>query len=357
MLARLGRLPVHLVETFIVEAPCVCHPKLLEYAREKKFMDVICRVLIVDDYEPWRCHVRRALQASQDWQIVGEAADGPEAIEMAEDLEPDLILLDVGLPTLSGIEVAKRILAAKPTQRILFISEHRSLAGGALAAGARGYIIKSDAGLELLPAMEAIRDGRRYVGAGAAPPRLDIDLEHVHRHDAGFYADEASMLNAWIQAAESALKAGHTFILISIESRERTVRNRLQSRGVDIDRAIQEKRCVFVNPSDMLSQFMVDDWPDEALFEKAATPVLVDALNASTSTRPRVMVCGDCVSGLWRDGKGDATVRIEQLWDALTRAHEVDTLCGYLMDPPPHDDHRQVFQRICAEHTAVYSAG
>lgn len=320
-------------------------------------MEVIRRVLIVDDYEPWRCHVRRALQASGDWQIVGEAADGPEAIEMAEDLEPDLILLDVGLPTLSGIEVAKRILAVNPTQRILFISEHRSLAEGALAAGARGYIIKSDAALELLPAMQAIANGHRYVGASAALPTLEAGLDHVHRHDAGFYADEASMLNAWIQAAETALKAGHTFILISTDSRERTVRGRLQARGVDIDRAIQEKRYVSVDPSDMLSQFMVDDWPDEALFEKAATPVIVDALNASTATRPRAMVCGDCVSSLWRDGKGDATVRVEQLWDALARAHEIDTLCGYLLDPQPHDDHRKVFRRICAEHTAVYSAG
>src|SRR5262245_14514315 len=103
--------------------------------RREKFMTVTNRVLVVDDYGPWRSHVRSVLQATAEWQIVGEAADGPEAVEKAATLEPDLILLDVGLPTLSGIKVAERVLASNPDQKILFISEHRSLAEGALATG------------------------------------------------------------------------------------------------------------------------------------------------------------------------------------------------------------------------------
>jgi len=91
-------------------------------------MELIHRVLVVDDYEPWRSHVRSVLQSTIKWRIVGEAADGPEAIQKADTLKPDLILLDVGLPTLSGIKVAERILAANPANRILFVSEHRSLA-------------------------------------------------------------------------------------------------------------------------------------------------------------------------------------------------------------------------------------
>ena len=320
-------------------------------------MEAIRRVLVVDDYEPWRCHVRRALQASKEWQIVGEAADGPEAIRMARDLKPDLILLDIGLPTLSGIQVAERVLAADPTQRILFISEHRSLAEGALATGARGYIIKSDAALELLPAMEAVAQGRRYVGASAELPSLDASAEHVHRHDAGFYADEASLLNAWTQVADAALKVGHAVILLTSEARQRTIQQRVQNRGVDVDRAIQERRLVFLDIVPILSQFMVDGWPDEDLFQKAVTPIVVDALGASTSAHPRVTVCGECAPTLWREGKGDAAVRLEQLWDALAHAHEVDTVCGYLLDTMSDEDQRKVFRRICAEHTAVYSAG
>jgi DNA-binding NarL/FixJ family response regulator len=153
---------------------------------QEKFMDVISCVLVVDDFEPWRSYLRGALQATVKWKIVGEAADGPEAIQKAEALKPDLILLDVGLPTLSGIKVAERILAANPKQRILFISEHRALAEGALATGACGYIIKSDAGVELFPAMEAIAKGRRFVGASVAVP-ADGNSERVPQHEAGSY--------------------------------------------------------------------------------------------------------------------------------------------------------------------------
>ena len=239
-------------------------------------MELTHRVLVVDDYEPWRRHVRGVLQATVKWKIVGEAADGPEAIQQAEALKPDLILLDVGLPTLSGIKVAERILAANPTQRILFISEHRSLAEGALATGARGYIIKSDAALELLPAMEVIIQGGRFVGASAGPLPLGARHEHVHRHEGGFYADEASLLNAWTQAAQAALRAGHTVIILALDSRRCAMHQRLQTRGVDLDGAIRENRYLSLDPLDMLSQFMVDDWPDDLLFQKAVDPILVD---------------------------------------------------------------------------------
>ena len=318
-------------------------------------MAVTHRVLVVDDYEPWRSHVRSVLQSTNEWHIVGEAADGPEAIQSAEALRPDLILLDVGLPTLSGIKVAERILAVNPSQKILFISEHRSLAERALATGARGYIIKSDAAFELLPAMETIINGRQYVGASAALPSRETHTDHVHRHDVGFYQNEASLLNAWTDAATTALTAGHTVILLAADSRRQALHHRLQTSGIDVDGAIEQKRYVTLDITDMLASFMVDNWPDEVLFQKAVAPIVADALTASTSNRPRVMVCGECAPTLWREGNGAAAVRVEQLWDKLAQAHEVDTLCGYLMDSPSCPERDQVYRRISAVHTEVYS--
>jgi DNA-binding NarL/FixJ family response regulator len=307
-------------------------------------MSVTHRVLVVDDYEPWRSHVRSVLQATNEWHIVGEAADGPEAIQKAAELKPDLILLDVGLPTFSGIKVAERILAVTPSQRILFISEHRSLAEGALATGARGYLIKSDAAFELLPAMEAILKGRRYVGASVALPARHQRPEHAHRHDVGFYPNESSLLNAWAEAATTAFAAGHTVILLAVDSRRKAFREILQTSGIDIDAAIAQKRYVTLDPWDMLSQFMVDNWPDEALFQKTVSPVVVEALSASTAKEPRVMVCGECAPTLWREGKGDAALRVEQLWDKITQAHGVDTLCGYLLDSPACQERDKIFR-------------
>jgi DNA-binding NarL/FixJ family response regulator len=103
------------------------------------------RVLVVDDYEPFRKFVGSTLNKRPELQIVGEASDGPEAVCKSEELQPDLIVLDIGLPTLNGIEAARRIRAAGLKSRILFLSDNRSLdiAQEALGTGAQGYVVKS----------------------------------------------------------------------------------------------------------------------------------------------------------------------------------------------------------------------
>src|SRR5215475_5264200 len=84
------------------------------------------RVLIVDDYEPWRRFLRRKLLAYEELQVIGEVSDGLEAVEKALQAQPELILLDIGLPKLNGIEAARRIREVSPASRILFVSENRA---------------------------------------------------------------------------------------------------------------------------------------------------------------------------------------------------------------------------------------
>lgn len=127
-------------------------------------------VLIVDDYEPWRRFLRLTLAVRDHLQIIAEVTDGPEAIQKAEELQPDLILLDVGLPTLNGIEAARRIRQASPDSKILFVSENRSpdMVEAGLSTGAGGYVVKSDAAGELLAAIKAVLDGKRFISASLA---------------------------------------------------------------------------------------------------------------------------------------------------------------------------------------------
>lgn len=127
----------------------------------------VVKVLVVDDFEPWRRFICSMLQKQPELQIVGEVSDGSEAVQRARELQPDLILLDVGLPGINGIEVARRIRESSPTTKILFVSEGSSpdVAEAALGTGARGYVIKSDAGTELLPAVEAVLRGERFISA------------------------------------------------------------------------------------------------------------------------------------------------------------------------------------------------
>jgi DNA-binding NarL/FixJ family response regulator len=128
------------------------------------------RVLIVDDYEPWRRYFSTALQKQPELQVIGQVSDGLEAVQQAQQLQPDLILLDIGLPTLNGIEAARRIREVSPTSKILFVSENRSpdIAEEALGTGASGYVVKSDAGSELLPAVKAVLEGKRFISASLA---------------------------------------------------------------------------------------------------------------------------------------------------------------------------------------------
>jgi DNA-binding NarL/FixJ family response regulator len=128
------------------------------------------RVLVVDDYDPWCRFIATTLQKQPELEISGQVSDGLEAVQQAQELQPDLILLDIGLPTISGIEAARRIREVSPATRILFVSETRSpeIAEEALNTGASGYLLKSDAASELLPAIKAVLEGKRFVSASLA---------------------------------------------------------------------------------------------------------------------------------------------------------------------------------------------
>jgi DNA-binding NarL/FixJ family response regulator len=125
------------------------------------------RVLVVDDYEPFRQFIRSTLLKKPTLQIVGEASDGLEAVQKAEELKPDLILLDIGLPTLNGIEVARRLRTLAPESKIIFVSQESSLdvMQSALSSGAWGYVVKAKAESDLLAAVKAVLLGKHFISS------------------------------------------------------------------------------------------------------------------------------------------------------------------------------------------------
>jgi DNA-binding NarL/FixJ family response regulator len=124
------------------------------------------RVLVVDDFEPWRHFVSSKILMKPELQVVGEASDGLEAVQKAVELKPDLILLDIGLPTLSGIEAARQIRKLAPESKIIFLSQESSaeIVQEALSLGAWGYVVKTVAESELLTAVETVISGKKFVG-------------------------------------------------------------------------------------------------------------------------------------------------------------------------------------------------
>jgi DNA-binding NarL/FixJ family response regulator len=126
------------------------------------------RVLVVDDYEQFRHYLRRKLQSRREFQIIGEAVDGVQAVQAAEELQPDLVLIDIGMPKLNGIEAAHQISRLVSETKILFVSQENDpdVVAEALSNGAQGYVQKQNAEKELLLAIETVLQGGRFVSEG-----------------------------------------------------------------------------------------------------------------------------------------------------------------------------------------------
>jgi DNA-binding NarL/FixJ family response regulator len=125
------------------------------------------RVLVVEDYAPFLEGICSALRKESRLQIVGKVSDGLEAVSQAEELRPDIILLDIGLPTLNGFEAARQIRKVTPESKIVFLTQESSadVAQEAINLGARGYVVKMRPA-DLLAAVDAVLEGRQFVSSG-----------------------------------------------------------------------------------------------------------------------------------------------------------------------------------------------
>jgi DNA-binding NarL/FixJ family response regulator len=116
------------------------------------------RILVVDDHPVVRHGLRALLGSRPEWEIIAEAEDGIEAVEKADRLQPDIVLLDISMPKMDGLEACRRIRRNVPKSEVLIVTQHDSpqMMREALGAGARGYVVKSDAARDLLAAVDAV---------------------------------------------------------------------------------------------------------------------------------------------------------------------------------------------------------
>ena len=337
----------------------------------------IC-VLVVDDSAPFRRVVCSILQNKLEFRTIVEASDGVEAIELAQALQPDLILLDIGLPKLNGIEAARRIRELAPQSKILFVSQESSvdIVQTTFNLGASGYVVKMDAGSELLTAVVAVLRGERFVGSrfaghdfsgasdAGASERLRSNIvfapfqhsmEVARCHEAGFYSDDRYLLDDLTEFIRAALTVGNAAIVVATESHRDSLLQRLQAYGSDIGAAIEQGRYISLDTADTLSTFMLNGMPDPVRFLKLFGSLIATAAEAARGEQARVAVFGEIVHLLWAQGNAEAAIQVEKLGNQLAKAYDLDILCGYCLGSVQGGMDSQIFQRICAEHSAVHS--
>jgi DNA-binding NarL/FixJ family response regulator len=299
------------------------------------------KILVVEDYERFRRFVCSLLQQRSDFQVI-EASDGLEAVQKAEALQPDLILLDIGLPNLNGLEVARQ--RALPA-RILFLSQESSadVVQEALSLSA-GYVHKPYAQSDLLPAIDAVLDGKRFVSTSLELPE-EADRQSPHDHEILFCSTDGALLDGLTGFIAEALNAGNAAIVWATQSHRDSLLERLRAHGVDIDAALRQGTYI---ASDIAE-------PPDPVRIVGAIKSLSEAASKVGKKHPRVAVCGERAGRLWADGKTDAAIRLEQVFNELANIRDIDMyiLCVYPL-PCDQEDH-PAFKSLCAEHSAVSS--
>jgi len=337
------------------------------------------RVLVAEDYPPFRRFLASTMQNRPELQIICEVEDGLEAVQKARALQPEVVLLDIGLPGLNGIEAARRIRSGSPKSKILFVSQESSadIVQAALETGAVGYVVKADAGRELIAALDAVLRGQTYVSKSLAGRGLThvrdgsaidpVEMRHgsetrrqqglqtTRHHEVGFYSDDRSLLDGYTRFVGAVLKSGNAAIVVATELHREKLLARLTAYGVDMSTAIGQGRYIALDNAETIATFMVNDLPDPARFSKITGDLFARTAKSVGGEHARVAACGECAPLLWERGNTEGAVRLERLWDEVARSYGVQVLCGYPLGSFQGGTGSYTFERICAEHSRVLS--
>ncbi|MGH9501920.1 MAG: MEDS domain-containing protein [Terriglobales bacterium] len=174
-----------------------------------------------------------------------------------------------------------------------------------------------------------------------------------HAHVVQFYAEDAALLDAVSRFLGTALGAGDAALVIATQEHRDGLSLRLKERGFDLAGAIRRGLYVVVDAADTLSQFMVDGGPDPARFACVVGDLLDRSRSAAKGKPPQVAAFGEMVALLWAQGKPEAAIQLEELWNDLARTHSFRLHCAYPMASFNRDEYSEPFLKICASHSAV----
>ena len=335
------------------------------------------RVLIVEDSLPFQKMIRWILQGVPELQVVGMVGDGLEAVRKTKDLRPDLIIMDVGLPKLNGIEAARQILEFAPQCNLLFVTQEASadVVQHAFQLGARGYVIKDLIGSELLDAVSAVLDGKQFVSSGISiePSFNSLPAQRLRRdepctsgepsrghadtcsHELQIYSDEAVLLSSAARFVKTALRNRESMILIAGDTVRSRLFERLQSDGIDRVTVVQRGNYISLDVREAMSLFMANGMPDPVRFIELLRGLIAAAAKATFTANRKVAIFAECAALLWAAGNTQAAFRVEQLCNELAQRYGIKILCAYPAANFHGDEDLEEIKGLCAAHSAVDS--
>lgn len=175
-------------------------------------------------------------------------------------------------------------------------------------------------------------------------------------HSVQFYEDQSLFLDSLAEFAGSALGAGGACVVISTEEHRRGLAERLEASSIQLLQAARAGRYIALDAAQTLAQFMVEGWPHRERFQRAMEPVLLRAKSAVILKSGPVAAFGEMVALLWDDGRYEAALHLEELWNELIGRHAFSLLCAYPLSCFAHESQYELFRRVCQEHTAVVPA-
>jgi signal transduction histidine kinase len=172
-------------------------------------------------------------------------------------------------------------------------------------------------------------------------------------HVVQFYGDDGFLLDELSRFIGTALGAGEAAVVIATKEHRDGLARRLKIWGLDANWAVAQGRYVALDAAETLSKFMRDGWPDAARFAEVVGGLIEKVRAASGSEARRVAAFGEMVALLWMEGKADAAIRLEELWNDLARTHAFSLRCAYPMSSFSREEHGDLLLKICAEHSTV----
>lgn len=331
------------------------------------------RILLVDDHGQFRQLARSFLDRGDDFEVIAEAKDGLEAVRVSNELNPDVIVLDIGLPGLNGFEVAKRIAHLAPRSKILFFSQESSvdLVKRSFEVGGCGYVVKSDAATDLLPAVHAVLRGSKFLGnrfsdallvqlrasAAGIQPQVAAPVaqrsDNSFRHEVLFYRDDAAFQASFGEFIATNLRIGNTVIAVATEAHRQGLWAYLKAMDAAIIGALEQGKYISIDSEETVEAYLVNGVVDPARVS-ALTDSLMATVGDSVGSKNRVVACGESAPLLWARGDVQGALQLERLWHTAASKYGINVLCAYSTAAFEADLDGDGLNRVCAEHSAIY---